>query len=161
MFYRQISIFPFSNWIMFELRKICVVNLKTRGGKKCLMYNGWIYKFKYSDIEICLYCLTNFQLSGQFEISCCGHLSSVGIIQALEPVCCKKRKKKSKPRNWFGIQAVLDRRPKFYGRSRRFQTYGYGYGGRSLRPFLRPKVLLVVFFQNGGWNVFFITQVPL
>ena len=28
-----------------------------------------------------------------------------------------------------------------------------GYGGRSLRPFLRPKVLLVVFlvfFQNGG-----------
>ena len=40
---------------------------------------------------------------------------------------------------------VLDRRPKFYGRSRRFQTYGYGYGGRSLRPNLRPKVLFVVF----------------
>jgi hypothetical protein len=40
-------------------------------------------------------------------------------------------------------QAVLDQRPKFYGRSRRFKTYGYG--GRSLRPFLRPKVLLVVF----------------
>ena len=39
--------------------------------------------------------------------------------------------------------SVLDRRPKFYGRSWRFQTYGYG--GRSLRPFLRPKVLLVVF----------------
>ena len=41
--------------------------------------------------------------------------------------------------------AVLDRRPKFYGRSRRFNTYGYGYGGRSLRPYLRPKVLFVVF----------------
>ena len=39
--------------------------------------------------------------------------------------------------------AVLDQRPKFYGSSRRFRTYGYG--GRSLRPFLRPKVLLVVF----------------
>ena len=43
------------------------------------------------------------------------------------------------------LYAVLDRRPKFYGHSRRFSTYGYGYGGRSLRPFLRPKVLLVVF----------------
>ena len=42
--------------------------------------------------------------------------------------------------------AVLDRRPKVYGRSRRFETYGYGYGGRSLRPFLRPKVLFVIFF---------------
>ena len=55
---------------------------------------------------------------------------------------------------------VLDQRPKFY--SQRFKTYGYGYGGWSLRPFLRPKVLFVVFlvfFQNGGWNVFFITQV--
>ena len=28
-------------------------------------------------------------------------------------------------------QAVLDQRLKFYGRSRRFKTYGYGYGGRS------------------------------
>ena len=57
--------------------------------------------------------------------------------------------------------AVLYQRPKFYGRSRRFKTYGYG--GWSFRQFLRPKVLLVVFlffFQNGGWNVFFITQVP-
>ena len=35
--------------------------------------------------------------------------------------------------------AVLDRRPKFYGRSRRFRTYGYGYSGRSFRPFLRPQ----------------------
>ena len=33
--------------------------------------------------------------------------------------------------------AVLDRRPKFYGRSRRFQTQGYG--GRSFRPLLRPQ----------------------
>ena len=43
------------------------------------------------------------------------------------------------------------------------QMNSYGYGGRSLRPFLRPKVFFVVslfFFQNGGWNVFFITQVP-
>ena len=40
-------------------------------------------------------------------------------------------------------QAVLDQRLKFYGRSRRFKTYGCG--GRSLRPFLRQKVLLVVF----------------
>ena len=51
---------------------------------------------------------------------------------------------------------VLDQKPKFYSRSRRFKTYGYGYGGRSLRPFLQPKVLsvvfLVFFFQNGGWN---------
>ena len=31
---------------------------------------------------------------------------------------------------------VLDRRLKFYGRSRRFKTYGYG--GQSLRPFLLP-----------------------
>ena len=38
------------------------------------------------------------------------------------------------------VITVLDRRPKFYGRSRRFKTYGYGYGGRSLRPFLGPKV---------------------
>ena len=55
--------------------------------------------------------------------------------------------------NLTHTKAVLDRRPKFYGRSRRFKTYGYGYGGRSLRPFLRPKVLFVVFlffFQNGG-----------
>ena len=47
--------------------------------------------------------------------------------------------------------SVLDQRPKFYDRSRRFKTYGYG--GRSLRPFLRPKVLFIVFlvfFQNGG-----------
>ena len=57
------------------------------------------------------------------------------------------------------LTAVLDRRPKFYGCSRRFKTYGYGYGGRSLRPFLRPKVLFVVFlvfFQNGGWNASFL-----
>ena len=47
-------------------------------------------------------------------------------------------------RNFVEVaDAVLDRRPKFYGRSRRFNTYGYG--GRSLRPFLRPKVLFVVF----------------
>ena len=39
--------------------------------------------------------------------------------------------------------SVLDRRPKVYGR--RFETYGYGYGGWSFRPFLRLKVLLVVF----------------
>ena len=58
---------------------------------------------------------------------------------------------------------VLDLRPNFYDRSWRFKTYRYGYGGRSLRPFLRPKVLLVVFLvcsQNGGLNVFFITKVP-
>ena len=42
----------------------------------------------------------------------------------------------------FPLVPVLDRRPKVYGRSRRFKTYGYGYGGRSLRPFLRPKVKL-------------------
>ena len=41
--------------------------------------------------------------------------------------------------------SVLDRRPKVYGRSRRFRTYGYGYGGRSFRLFLRPKVLFVIF----------------
>ena len=41
--------------------------------------------------------------------------------------------------------AAFDQRPKFYGRSRRFKTYGYRYGGRSLRPFLQPKVVLVVF----------------
>ena len=35
---------------------------------------------------------------------------------------------------------VLDRRLKVYGRSRRFRTYGYG--GRSLRPFLRLKVFI-------------------
>ena len=40
---------------------------------------------------------------------------------------------------------VLDQRPKFYGRSRRFKNYGYGYGGQSLRPFIRPKVLFLVF----------------
>ena len=52
---------------------------------------------------------------------------------------------------------VLDRRPKVYGRSQRFKTYGYG--GRSLRKFLRPKVLFVfflVFFQNGGWHADFL-----
>ena len=48
--------------------------------------------------------------------------------------------------NW-GFVPVLDRRPKFYGRSRRFKTYGYNYGGRSLRLFLRPKVLFVVFLD--------------
>ena len=47
---------------------------------------------------------------------------------------------------WIPIFSVLDPTPKFYGRSRRFKTYGYGYGGRSLRPFLWPKVLLVFFF---------------
>ena len=63
---------------------------------------------------------------------------------------------------------VLDRRPKVYGRSRRFRTYGYGYGGRSLRPFLRPKVLFVVFLGLfpkwrliSSFLVFFNTQVPL
>jgi hypothetical protein len=40
--------------------------------------------------------------------------------------------------------SVLDQRPKFYGRNRRFKTYTYGYDGQSLRPFLRPKVLFVV-----------------
>ena len=54
--------------------------------------------------------------------------------------------------------SVLDRRPKFYGRSRRFYTYGYGYGGRSLRTFLRPKKTIVFFcgflanFQGGPQN---------
>ena len=65
--------------------------------------------------------------------------------------------------NSYLWKVLLDQRPKFYRRSRRFKTYGYGYGGQSLRPFLRPKVLFVVFlvfFQNGGWYVFFITQVP-
>ena len=47
------------------------------------------------------------------------------------------------PQDIYYIQAVLDQRPKFYGRSRRFMTYGYG--GRSLRPHLLPKVLLIVF----------------
>ena len=42
---------------------------------------------------------------------------------------------------------VLDRRPKFYSLSRRFRTYGYGNSGRSLRQFLRPKVLFVVFLS--------------
>ena len=44
----------------------------------------------------------------------------------------------------FVFAVVLDQRLKFYGRSRRFKTYGYGYGGQSLRPFLRPKVFLLV-----------------
>ena len=60
---------------------------------------------------------------------------------------------------------MLDRRPKFYGCSRRFKTYGYGYSGRSLRPFLRRKVLFVVFFPK--WRLkcklscVFSIQVPL
>ena len=69
--------------------------------------------------------------------------------------------------NWykktFIWRSVLDRRLNFYGRSRRFRTYGYGYGGRSFLPFLRPKVYIGIFprfFQNGGWNLFFITHVP-
>ena len=52
-------------------------------------------------------------------------------------------------------------------RSRRFKTYGYGYGGRSLRLFLRPKILFVVFlFFFPKWRLkcklscVFITQVP-
>jgi hypothetical protein len=40
--------------------------------------------------------------------------------------------------------SVLDTRPKFYSRNRRFKTYAYGYGGQSLRPFLQPKDLFVV-----------------
>ena len=60
---------------------------------------------------------------------------------------------------------VLDRRPKVYGRSRRFKTYGYD--GRSFRKFLRPKVLFVVFLGffpkwrlTCSFLVFFITQMP-
>ena len=49
--------------------------------------------------------------------------------------------------------SVLDQRPKFYGRSRRFQTYGYG--GRSLRPNLRPKVLIVVKLSTKWWTAVF------
>ena len=30
---------------------------------------------------------------------------------------------------FLGLPTVLDRRPKFYGHSQRFKTYGYGYGG--------------------------------
>ena len=62
---------------------------------------------------------------------------------------------------------VLDQRLKFYGRSRRFKTYSYGYGGRSLRPFLRPKILVVVFLVfftkwrlKSKLSCVFITQVP-
>ena len=47
--------------------------------------------------------------------------------------------------NSYLWKVLLDQRPKFYRRSRRFKTYGYGYGGQSLRLFLRPKVLFVVF----------------
>ena len=42
------------------------------------------------------------------------------------------------------FETVLDRRPKFFHRSRRFKTYCYGYSGQSLRPFLWPKVLIVI-----------------
>ena len=42
-----------------------------------------------------------------------------------------------------GDSSVMDQKPKFYGRNRRFKTYGYG--GPSLRPILLPKVLFVVF----------------
>ena len=55
------------------------------------------------------------------------------------------------------ITAVLDRRPEFYGRSRRFKTYGYGYSGRSLRQFLRPKVLLAVFSKMEAEMCFYYT----
>ena len=54
---------------------------------------------------------------------------------------------------------MLDRRPKFYGRSRRFRTYGYG--GRSLRQFLRPKVLLVVFSKMEAEMCFYYTGATL
>ena len=62
------------------------------------------------------------------------------------------------------IKPVLDWRPKFYGRSRSFRTYGDGYGGRSLRPFLRLKVFIGIFprfFQNVGWNVFLLHRCHL
>ena len=57
----------------------------------------------------------------------------------------------------WSLTAVLDQRPKFYGGSRRFKTYGYGYGGRSLRQFLRPKVLLVVFSKMEAEMCFYYT----
>ena len=43
-----------------------------------------------------------------------------------------------------------------------FRTYGYGYGGRSLSPFLQPNVFIgsfARFFQNVGWNVFSNCQI--
>ena len=49
---------------------------------------------------------------------------------------------------FLATSPVLEQRPKFYSRSRRFRTYSYGYGGQSLRPFLQPKVFLVVFLGS-------------
>ena len=72
--------------------------------------------------------------------------SIFSIIKPLFQICVNFHKywNNAMSNNILSIEAVLDRRPKFYGRSRRFKTYGYGYGGRSLRPFLRPKVFLLV-----------------
>ena len=49
------------------------------------------------------------------------------------------------------FNSVLDQRPKFYSRSRRFRTYGYD--SQSLRLFLLSKVFIGSFprfFQNRG-----------
>ena len=55
---------------------------------------------------------------------------------------------------WYYVSnPVLDQRPKSTAVAEDLRPYGYGYGGRSLRPFLRRKVLFVVFlgfFQNRG-----------
>ena len=75
-----------------------------------------------------------------------------------QPFSLCKPQQTGKPQYIYMYMTVLDRRTKFYGRSRRFMTYGFGYGAGSLRPFLRPKVLLVVFSlfpKNRGLNVFF------
>ena len=56
-----------------------LVNLKTSDRKKCREMG----EFTSLNILKSRFVFTNFKVSGQFEISGCRHLSSVGIIQAL------------------------------------------------------------------------------
>ena len=56
------------------------------------------------------------------------------------------RKKQTQKRSFTIIYSVLNQRPKFYGHSRRFKTFGYGYDGRSFtvpNVWLQPKVKIV------------------